>query len=164
MISDKMQQSLNEQLHAELESAYIYLSMSAYCSSIGMHGFAHWMQVQAGEEMGHAKKFYGYIEDQLGRVKLLAVEEPPFEYKSITDVVEKTLAHERKITKRISQLVKAAKAENDYATDIFLQWFVTEQVEEENNVQMILERLKMIGDKGAGLFILDKEMGSRAAG
>ncbi|MGD8474238.1 MAG: ferritin, partial [Anaerolineae bacterium] len=132
-LSKKMQDAINEQIREELASAYIYLSMAAYCESINLQGFAHWMQAQSNEEMEHAMKFYGYVNERGGRVVLGALEQPPIEFDGPVDVFEKTLAHEQYITDRIHKLYALAVEENDYASLGILQWFVDEQVEEENS-------------------------------
>ena len=160
-LSKKMQDAINEQIREELASAYIYLSMAAYCESINLQGFAHWMQAQSNEEMEHAMKFYGYVHERGGRVVLGALEQPPIEFDGPVDVFEKTLAHEQYITDRIHKLYALAVEENDYASLGILQWFVDEQVEEENSATEILDILKMIGDKGQALFMLDRQLGSR---
>ena len=160
-LSKKMQDALNEQIKEELASAYIYLSMAAYCESINLRGFAHWMQAQSNEEMEHAMKFYGYIHDRGGRVVLKAIDQPPTDFEGPTDVFEKTLAHEQYITGCIHKLYAQAQEENDYASLGILQWFVDEQVEEESTATEILELLKMIGDKGQGLIMLDRQLASR---
>ena len=160
-LSKKMQDAINEQIKEELASAYIYLSMAAYCESINLPGFAHWMQAQSNEEMEHAMKFYGHVNERGGRVVLHALEQPPTEFEGPRDVFEKTLAHEQYITDRIHKLYALAVEENDYASLGILQWFVDEQVEEENSATEILEILKMIGDKGQALFMLDRQLGSR---
>jgi len=160
-LSKKMQDALNEQIKEELASAYIYLSMAAYCESINLGGFAHWMRVQTNEEMEHAMKFYGYIHDRGGRVVLEALDQPPVEFDGPTDVFEKTLAHEQYITGRIHKLYGMAVEEKDYASVGALQWFVDEQVEEEKTATEILDYLKMTGDKGQGLIMLDRHLASR---
>lgn len=160
-LSKKMQDALNEQIREELASAYIYLSMAAYCESINLRGFAHWMQLQANEEMAHAMKFYGYINERGGRVMLKALEQPPIEFAGPVDVFEKTLAHEQHITDCIHKLYALAGEEKDYASLGLLQWFVDEQVEEESNAGEILDTLKMVGDKGQALFMLDRQLGAR---
>ena len=160
-LSKKMQDAINEQIREELASAYIYLSMAAYCESINLQGFAHWMQAQSNEEVEHAMKFYGYVHERGGRVVLGALEQPPIEFDGPVDVFEKTLAHEQYITDRIHKLYALAAEENDYASLGILQWFVDEQVEEENSATEILDILKMIGDKGQALFMLDRQLGSR---
>ena len=163
MLSQTVQNAINEQIKNELYSAYLYLSMSAYCESINLPGFAHWMRTQAQEEMDHAMKFYGFIHDRGGRVILQAIDQPPVEFKSPLDVFEKTLEHEQKVTGMIHDLYALAVQEQDYAGQIFLQWFVTEQVEEENSATQIVEMLKMIGDQRQALLMLDRELGVRAA-
>lgn len=161
MISKKMAEALNEQLNKELFSAYLYLSMSAYSEHIGLKGFANWFYVQYQEEMTHAMKFYKYILDQGEQVRLKAIEQPEQDFDSPLDMFEKTLEHEKFITKSIYELVDLAIQEKDYATHTFLQWFVTEQVEEEASVNEILDQLKMVQNSGNGLFMVDKELGSR---
>jgi ferritin len=160
-LSKKMQDAMNEQIKEELASAYIYLSMAAYCESINLGGFASWMEAQAGEEQEHAMKFYNFIHDRGGRVKLLALPQPPTEFEGPVDVFEKTLEHEQYITGRIHDLYALAVEENDYASLGILQWFVDEQVEEEKTATDILEMLKMIGDKGQGLILLDRQLAQR---
>lgn len=160
-LSKKMQDALNEQIKEELFSSYLYLSMAAYCESINLAGFAHWMQVQSGEELEHAMKFFGYIHDRGGRVLLQALDKPAAEFSGPTDLFERTLAHEQYITGRIHQLYALAVEEKDYASLSFLQWFVNEQVEEEKTASEILGLLKMIGDKGQGLIMLDRQLASR---
>ena len=162
-LGKKMQDALNEQIREELASAYIYLSMAAYCESINLPGLAHWMQAQSTEEMEHAMKFYGYIHDRGGRVVLHALEQPPVEFEGATDVFEKTLAHEQYITGLIHKLYALALEENDYASLGLLQWYVDEQVEEEKTASEILDLLKMAGDKGQALIMLDRQLASRAA-
>ena len=161
MLSEKMQEALNAQLNKELFSAYLYMSMSAYSTYSGLKGFANWFMVQYQEEMVHALKIYDYINDQSGQVKLRAIEQPATEFESPMDMFEKTLAHEKFITRSINELVDLAIAEKDHATNIFLQWFVTEQIEEEGNDNEIIARLKLVGEDGNGLLMLDKELAAR---
>ncbi|MGA1862811.1 ferritin [Deferribacter thermophilus] len=161
MISKKMAEALNEQLNKEFFSAYLYLSMSAYSEHIGLKGFANWFYVQYQEEMTHVMKFYKYILDQGEQVKLKAIEQPEQEFESPLDMFEKTLEHEKFITKSINELVDLAMQEKDYATHTFLQWFVTEQVEEEASVNEILDQLKLVQNSGNGLFMIDKELAKR---
>ena len=160
-LSKKMQDALNEQIKEEMASAYIYLAMAAYCESINLPGFARWMQAQSNEELAHAMKFYGYINERGGRVIFQALEQPETEFEGPVDVFEKTLAHEQYITGRIHKLYALATEEKDYASTGLLQWFVDEQVEEESNATEILDILKMIGDKGQALFMVDRQLGSR---
>jgi len=161
MLSKRMTEALNEQINKEIYSAYLYLSMSAYSTFIGLKGFANWFMVQYQEEMTHAMKIYDYINDQGGQVKLLAIEQPPTEFGSPLEMFEKTLEHEKFVTKRINDLVDLAIKEKDHASNIFLQWFVTEQIEEEANDNEIISKLKLVGKEGNGLFMIDKELAAR---
>ncbi|MGD2205529.1 MAG: ferritin [Anaerolineae bacterium] len=160
-LSKKMQDAFNEQIKEELFSSYIYLSMSAYCETINLPGFAHWMRLQSQEELEHAIKFYSHINDRGGRVVFQALEQPPVEFEGPTDVFEKTLEHEQYITGKIHSLYDLAMEEKDYASYGLLQWFVDEQIEEEQTATEILELLKMIGDKGQGLVMLDRQLAER---
>jgi ferritin len=162
MLSKKIAEALNVQINKEMYSAYIYLSMAAYSEHTGLSGFANWFMVQYQEENEHAMRIYKYLHGQGAQVKLQAIEKPQTDYKSPVDMFEKTLAHEQFVTKSINDLVDLALKENDHATQIFLQWFVTEQVEEEANDHEILDKLKMVGESGGGLFMLDRELGKRA--
>jgi ferritin len=162
MLSKKIAEALNVQINKEMYSAYIYLSMAAYSEHTGLSGFANWFMVQYHEENEHAMRIYKYLHEQGAQVKLQAIEKPQTDYKSPVDMFEKTLAHEQFVTKSINDLVDLALKENDHATQIFLQWFVTEQVEEEANDHEILDKLKMVGESGGGLFMLDRELGKRA--
>ena len=160
-LSKKMQDALNEQIKEEMASAYIYLSMAAYCESINLPGFAHWMRAQSNEELEHAMKFYSYIHDRGGRVTLQALDQPPVEFQGPIHVFQKTLTHEQYITGRIHELYGLAVEENDYASLSVLQWFVDEQVEEEKTAGEILDMLNMIGDSSQGLIMLDRQLASR---
>jgi ferritin len=164
MISKKMTQALNEQINKEIYSAYLYMSMSAYSEHIGLSGFAHWFMVQYNEEMEHAMKIYQYVQEQGEHVKLMAIDAPATEFESALDMFEKTLDHEKFVTKSINELVDLAVQENDHATQIFLQWFVTEQVEEEASADEILSKLNLVGTKGNGLYMLDRELAQRNGG
>jgi len=161
MLSDKMVEALNKQLNKEMYSAYLYMAMSAYSTYTGLKGFANWFMVQYQEEMVHAMKIYDYINDQCGQVKLMAIEQPLTEFESPLDMFEKTLEHEKFITRSINELVDLAIVEKDHATNIFLQWFVTEQIEEEGNDNEIISKLKLVGEDGNGLLMLDKELAAR---
>jgi ferritin len=161
MLNEKIQAALNKQLNAELYSSYLYLSMSSYFQSINLPGFANWMRVQAQEELVHAMKFYDFINERGGRVMLQPVEGPPTEWSSPLDAFENAYKHEQKVTGLINDLVNLAVKEGDHATNIFLQWFVTEQVEEEASADEVVQKLKLMGDDGGGLFMLDREMGGR---
>jgi len=161
MLSKKMLDSLNYQINRELYSAYLYMSMAAYAADSGLNGAANWFEVQTKEEMSHAQKFYNYVLQQGGRVVLDSIEAPPIEFKSILEPFEETLRHEKVVTGLINDLVKTAREENDNATEIFLQWFVTEQVEEEASAAEIIQKLKLVGNEGGGLFMIDKELAQR---
>lgn len=161
MLSPKMQDLLNAQLHREYSSSYVYLAMAAYAESISLVGFAHWLRVQHREELEHAMKFYEYINAQDGRVTLGAIEQPRAEYASIFEVFRKVLEHEQHITRSINELYAAAEAEKDYATKTFLGWFVSEQVEEEGEARLMVDKLAMIGESKGSLLYLDKEAKKR---
>lgn len=161
VIKEKMQKALNKQINAELYSSYLYLSMAAYFESINLTGFANWMKVQAKEENEHAMKFYNFIIERAGRVILTQIETPKSEWKSPLAVFEDAYAHELKVTSLIEGLVKLARDENDYSSAEMLQWFIKEQVEEEANSLLIVEKLKLIKDAANGLLMLDHELGER---
>ena len=161
MLDQKIQTALNKQLNAELYSSYLYLSMSAYFQSVNLSGFANWMRIQAQEELVHAMKFYDFINERGSRVMLQPVEGPPTEWSSPLDAFENAYRHEQKVTGLINDLVNLAVKERDHATNIFLQWFVTEQVEEEASADEVVQKLKLMGDARGGLFMLDREMGQR---
>ncbi|MCD6532488.1 MAG: ferritin [Deltaproteobacteria bacterium] len=163
MINERVEKALNEQVNAEIYSAYLYLSMSSYFESVNLPGFAQWMKAQAQEEMVHGMKIYDFIHERGGRVLLSAIEAPQTEWANPVAVFVATLEHEQKVTALINGLVDIAIAEKDHATNIFLQWFVTEQVEEEASVDAVLQKLKMVGDQGHGLFMMDRELGARGA-
>ncbi|MCK5767164.1 MAG: ferritin [Candidatus Atribacteria bacterium] len=161
MLSEKMVMKLNYQINRELYSAYLYLSMASYADSEGLSGFANWFKIQAKEEEYHAEKMYNYVNQQGRRVVLEAIEQPQTDFTSIVDLFEQTLKHEKVVTSLINGLVKLAREENDYATESFLQWYVTEQVEEEANPAEMIQKLKYVGKDGRGLLMLDKELAAR---
>jgi len=161
MLTEKVQNALNDQFNAELYSSYLYLSMHAYFKSINLDGFANWMYQQAKEELVHAMKFYNFINQRGGRARTAAVAEPPSEWASPLAVFEETLSHEQKVTGLINDLVEVANEARDHATQIFLQWFVTEQVEEEENAGGVLEQLKLMKGHAGGLFMIDRELEKR---
>jgi ferritin len=161
VLGKAVEDAMNEQIRNELFSAYQYLSMAAYCESEKLPGFAQWMRAQAREETEHAMKFYDFILDRNGRVVLQRIDRPLVEFGSPLEVFEKALEHERRVTAMINDLYGLAARENDYASQTFLQWFVTEQVEEEKNAGDVVETLRMIGDKSEALFLLDWELGQR---
>ncbi|MDA8422510.1 MAG: ferritin [Nitrospiraceae bacterium] len=161
MLTKKVEEALNEQLNRELYSAYLYMSISSSCTNRGLKGFANWFMVQYHEEMLHAMKFYEYINLQGGRVALKALAQPPSEFSSPLEMFNKTLEHEQFITKSINDLVELSISEKDHATQIFLHWYVTEQVEEESNDNEILAQLRIIRDDAQALMMLDRELAAR---
>ena len=161
MLSEKIQNAINSQINAELYSSYLYVAMAMYFESIDMSGAAKWMNAQAQEELVHADKFMHYVNERGGRVLLDAIEKPPGEWKSILDAFETALAHERKVSALINDLVTLASEEKDHMTDNFLQWYVAEQVEEEVSAGEVVRKLKLIGDSGGGRFMIDNELGQR---
>ncbi len=161
MISKKMEDALNNQVAAEYYSAHLYLAMSAYFESVDLPGFANWMRIQYQEEMSHAEKLFDYIIERDGRALLKAFDAPQAEWKSTLEVIEETYRHEQKVTGLINDLTDLAISEKDHASQIFLQWFVNEQVEEEASVKSIIQQLKLLGDSKAGLFQIDRELGQR---
>jgi ferritin len=161
MISHQIQDAFNDQLNAELYSAYLYLSMSAYFESMNLKGFANWMRTQAQEEMLHAMKFYSFVNDRGGRVVLSAIESPPVKWDSPLGAFEDAHRHEQKVTGLINNLVDLAMQEKDHSAGAFLQWFVTEQVEEEASADAVVQKLKLAGGQGAALFMIDAELATR---
>ncbi len=161
MLTSKMQEALNAQLNGEYYSSYLYLSMSAYGESIDLKGFAHWFLIQTQEEMTHAMKLFNYIVDRKGEVRLRAIDGPPTKWDSALAVFEDALAHEQHVTERINQLTDLALAEHDHATWTLLQWFISEQVEEEASLDVIVQQLKLAAGTPAALFMLDRELGAR---
>lgn len=161
MISKAVVEEMNEQIKHELYSAYLYLSMAAYFESSNMAGMAHWMTAQAKEEQEHALKFYGYIHDVGGKVVLQAIEQPPADFKSPLAVFEAALDHEKKVTARINHIYDVAVKNSDYASQNFLNWFLSEQIEEEKNATQIVEWLKMAGESANALMMVDSMLGKR---
>ena len=161
MIKERIQDALNEQINAELYSSYLYLSMSAYFESINLKGFASWMRVQTQEELLHAMKFYDYLIERGGKVVLSSIESPPTEWPSPLAIFENAYQHEQKVTGLINELVDLAIAEKDHATNIILQWFVSEQVEEEASADEVVQKIKLMGDARGGIFMLDRELAQR---
>lgn len=161
MLSKKLEKELNNQLNKEYSSAYLYQAMSAYFSKSNFLGFAFWMDKQAEEERLHARKIYDYILERGGEVVLSAIEAPKLEYNNAREVFEASLLHEKGITKSIENLYSLSKEENDFGTEIFLQWFITEQIEEEGTIEHILEKFNMLEDTKTALYLLNKELGER---
>jgi len=162
MISATMQNALNAQINAEQYSAQLYLAMSAHCDARSFKGFGSWLRVQASEETLHAAKLIDFLLDRGGRLELKPIPAPPTEFGGVIQVFEQALAHEKGITSRINALFELARNEKDFASEITLQWYVSEQVEEESNVGQILEHLRAVGDQGGGIWYLDGKMGKRA--
>ncbi len=163
-LSSTLQDALNKHINAELSSAYLYLSMSAYCDSIDMPGFAHWFRAQHNEETSHAFKIFDFVNDRGGRVVLEAIQQPPSDFTSVLDATQRTLDHERKVTSMIHRLYEQSVEESDYPAQVLLQWFISEQVEEEKAANEILEHLKLVGDDGAGLLMIDARLAERGSG
>jgi len=161
MLSEKMQQALNDQINAEFYSSYLYLAMSCHFENQGLPGAANWMRVQAEEEWFHGMKLYGFVNERGGTVVLKAIAAPPATWVSTIAVFENVLKHEQKVTGLINKLVDLALKEKDHASNIFLQWFVSEQVEEEASASEVLRKLRLIGKDSAALFTLDQELGQR---
>ena len=157
----KLQKAFNDQIKHELYSAYIYLAMAAYFATKNLPGFAHWMKIQYKEEVAHAMKIFEFLNDRGQKILLQAIPQPTSEFSSSLEVFEETLKHEQKVTSLISALYELAKEVNDHASVVFLQWFVSEQVEEEKNVIEIIQTLKMIKSEGAPQIMLDRELAKR---
>lgn len=161
MIGKKMLDAINAQINAEFFSAYLYMSMGSYFSSVGMPGAANWMRVQTLEEMSHGEKFCNYVEERGGRVVLTAIEGPETEWASPMAAFEAVLAHEQKVTSLINNLMDVAISEKDHAAAMSLQWFVGEQVEEEASAQAVIDQLKLAGENSGGMLMVDRELGQR---
>lgn len=161
MLSRKMEKALNNQVNAELYSSYLYLSMAAYFKNTGLNGFARWMECQALEELTHAMKFYGFLNERGAQALMTPIEGPPIRWESPLAVFDEVLKHEVKVTGLIHNLVDMAIKEKDHASNNFLQWFVSEQVEEEASATEVLQKLKLMEGAQGGLFMLDQELGQR---
>ena len=161
MLNKKVEEAMNKQINAEIWSAYLYLSMSAYFESQSLSGFANWMKVQWQEEISHAMKFFDYVNERGGRINLIPIDKVKTDWKDAREIFEETLAHEQKVTRMINALVDLAISEKDHASNSMLQWYVDEQVEEEANADALLQQLKMLNNNQQGLLMLDKELQSR---
>ena len=161
MIGKAMQDAMNEQINKELFSSYLYLSMAAYFEDKNLTGFGNWMRVQADEEREHAMKFYDFILDRGGRVYLKAIDAPKTDWNSNLEVAEEVAAHEAKVTASINDLYELALKEKDYPAQVMLQWFISEQVEEEKNAGELVADLKLIEERGTAVLMLDKQLGKR---
>ena len=164
MLSKKLEKALNEQINHEFASSYLYLSMAAYAESENLPGFANWLKQQTREEMGHAMKLYKFVNERGGRVELLAIGQPAADFRSPVALFEQVLGHERKITSLINSLYEIALEEKDYAAQVMLHWFIEEQVEEEAAASEILETLRMAGEKGHALIMMDRQLARRGQG
>lgn len=163
MLSPTLQAAMNDQITNEMFASNQYLAMSAYFEDLSLPGFAQWMRMQAEEEREHAMKFYDFIHDRAGQVRLQGIDPPLVEFASPLDVFEKALEHEQRVSGQINAIYALAVRENDFASQAFLNWFVTEQVEEEKNAQQLVDTLRMVGDRGDALVMLDRELGARRA-
>jgi ferritin len=167
MLTTPMAKSINNQIGDEFNAAYLYLSMSAYCNSIGFRGFAKWMRKQSEEEIGHGMKLIDYMNDQFSRVVLQQIYEPEKTFGSLTDLMEQALLHEQEISDSIYLLYGQAGEENDCTTQNFLDWFIEEQLEEEKTVGDIVEKLRIFGERHdsdpqkTSLYLIDQELGQR---
>ncbi|NTW81897.1 MAG: ferritin [Chlorobiaceae bacterium] len=161
MVSKKLQKAFNDQINHEFSSSYLYLSMAAYAESLNLPGFANWLKIQTKEEQGHAMKLYKFVNERGGKVELQAIEQPPAAFNSPIALFEEVLKHERKITVLINKLYETALEEKDYAAQVLLHWFIEEQVEEEAAASSILETLKMAGEKGHALIMMDRQLARR---
>jgi len=162
MIGDRMQAAINAQINEEMFSSYLYLSMSAWFESVDLPGFASWMRVQAREETGHAMKFLDYLAERGGRVSLEAIAKPESSWAGPLEAFRAAYGHERHITSRIDGLVDLARECGDHAAEVFLAWFVSEQVEEEARADSVVRRLERAGDAPGALLVLDREMAARS--
>lgn len=161
MLSKKLENAINKQINAELWSAYLYLSMSSHFTHEGLSGVANWFTLQFHEEQEHAMKFMEYMAARGSKVELQPIEKVDTSWSTLKEAFEETLAHEKVVTGLINDLVTLAREEKDYATENMLQWFISEQVEEEESVQEILDALELIGDKGHAIYMFDKELAKR---
>jgi ferritin len=161
MINSKVEGALNDQIRKEVYSSYLYLSMAAQLEFMNLKGFAHWMKIQTNEETKHAMKIYEYLSERGGKIILQQIDAPPSDWKSAKEMFSEAYQHERKVTESINKIVELARTEKDNATEVFLQWFVNEQVEEEANTYEIMQKLQLIGDNAPVLFMLDAEFGKR---
>jgi len=160
-MNKKIQDAINAQINAEIFSSYLYLSMAAYFDGLGLEGFGNWMKIQAQEELTHAMKFYRYVYERGGSVELEAIEKPKTKFDSPLAVMKEVLEHEQKVTGLINDLYTLATDEKDYAFQSMLKWFIDEQVEEESNAQQLIDQLELAGEKGPGIYMLDKELAGR---
>jgi ferritin len=164
MMSKTMQDAFNEQMKQEFYSAYLYLSMSAYCDSVNLPGLSRWMRFQAAEETKHAMKIFDHLLDRSGRIELQQIDRPASSFSSARDAFDQAHKHEQQVTGSINKVYGLAMDERDFASRVFLDWFVQEQVEEEKTSGLLAEQLRMVGDDRPGLLMLDRELGQRGGG
>jgi ferritin len=164
MLTKAVHEALNDQIRLEFSSAYVYLAMSAHCESANLPGIAKWLRIQWEEELEHGMKLFHYVHERGGQVTLQSIEKPPTKWKSPADVFDHVLAHEQKVSASIHRLFEVATKERDYPTQVMLQWFIKEQVEEEKNAREIVELMKLAGSSGPSLLMLDRQLGARAKG
>ena len=164
MLTKAVLEALNDQIRLEFSSAYAYLAMSAHCESENLPGFAKWLRIQWEEELGHAMKLFNYVHERNGNVTLQSIEKPAGKWKSPVDVFDNVISHEQKVTASVHKLYEVAAKEKDYATQVLLQWFIKEQVEEEKNATEIVELMKLAGTSGPSLLMLDRQLGARSKG
>ncbi|MFK7845151.1 MAG: ferritin [Rhodothermales bacterium] len=162
-VNTAVEAAINAQIQAEFQSAYIYLAMSAKFNEMGFGGFAHWLRLQWEEETVHALKFYDFLLSRDGSIELDSIEKPEITFETPLEAFEQVLEHEQYITSRIHDLYDLATKNRDYPLQTLLNWFVDEQVEEEDSVRAVIDTLRLIGDSGSNLFLLDRELGSRQA-
>ncbi|MDE2779894.1 MAG: ferritin [Chloroflexota bacterium] len=160
-LNQTIQEALNRHINEEFYASYLYLSMSAYCDSEDLPGFAHWLRIQSQEEYAHAMNLFDFVQDRQGRVTLLPIEQPTVEFGSVLDVMEATLAHEQEVSRLINRLYELASQQSDYPTQVHLQAFITEQIEEEKTAADIIAKLRMIGEDFSSLLLLDNELATR---
>jgi ferritin len=164
MMSKSMQDALNEQMKHEFYSSYLYLSMSAYCDAMNLPGLSRWMRAQAQEEAKHAMKIFDHILDRGGRISLEQIDRPPAQFTSPGEVFDQAHRHEQQVTASINRVYGLAMDERDFASKVFLDWFVQEQVEEEKTSGLLAEQLRMVGEDRPGLLMLDRDLGQRRTG
>ncbi len=163
MIAESIQSDFNRHIQFEMASSHLYLSMAGWCEQKGLRGFGNWMRQQAEEERLHVMKFFDFVLDRGGNVQLAAIEAPPHEWDSPLAIFEAAYAHECEVSRRIDALVDTVMEVRDHAANAFLQWFVNEQVEEEATVGEVVSRLRLVGDDGRGILLIDQELAGRTA-
>ncbi|MEN6547212.1 MAG: ferritin [Armatimonadia bacterium] len=161
MLNERIHQAINEQINAELYSAYLYQSMMAHFDAMGLKGFANWMRIQSMEEALHAYKFYDYVIERGNKVTLKAIEGPQTEWPTPLAAFENVVSHEQKVTSLIGSIMDIALDTRDHASSSFLQWFIDEQVEEEATAEGIVQKLRLVGDNPQALLMLDQELAAR---